>query len=56
MPDRKTNRRKPALSHEQVTERVDSRFAAADVQIAELRELGAEERRGRDRPEEKSGA
>jgi hypothetical protein len=49
MPDRKTNRRKPVLSHDQVTERADRRFAAADGQIADIKEKGAEARRKIDR-------
>jgi hypothetical protein len=52
MPDRETNPRKPAPSPREVAEKADRRFAAADVQIAELKEKGARERRGRD-PETK---
>ena len=56
MPDRKTSREKRPLSRQQVAEKADRRFAAADGQIAELKEKGAEERRSRARPKKKGDA
>lgn len=44
MPNRKTDQGKTASSHERVAEKAKRRFAAADVQIAGLKEKGAKER------------
>jgi hypothetical protein len=55
MANRKTDRKKPVPSPQEIAERVDQRFAAADEQIANLQEKGADERRSR-RSKKKGGA
>jgi hypothetical protein len=56
MADRKSNSGKRAAAPKQIAEKADRRFAAADGQIAELKEQGAEERRSVDRSKKKGDA
>jgi hypothetical protein len=57
MPNRKSHDGKPVASREQVVTRAKRRFAEADLQIADIKEKGAQERQrvGHDK-KEKGGA
>ena len=57
MPNRKSHDEKPVASREQVVTKAERRFAEADVQIADLKEKGAQERqRVEHAKKEKGGA
>jgi hypothetical protein len=45
MPNRKSHDGKPIASREQVVAKAKRRFAEADVEIADIKEKGAQERR-----------
>ena len=45
MPNRKSHNDRPTASREQVVAKAKRRFAEADVEIADLKEAGAQERR-----------
>jgi hypothetical protein len=55
MPNRKNQDRQPASSREQVIAKAKQRFAEADVQIADLKEQGAKERRRVERSKKAKG-
>ena len=55
MPNRPSKDHKPTASREQVTAKAKRRFAEADVQIADLKEEGAVERRRVERDEKEDG-
>jgi hypothetical protein len=55
MPKRNSNDAKPTSSREQVIAKSKRRFADADVQIADLKEEGAQERRRDERAKKEEG-
>ena len=55
MPNRKGHDGKPTSSREQVVAKAKRRFAEADVEIADIREKGAQERRAEHSKKEKGG-
>jgi hypothetical protein len=57
MPNRKSHDGKPTASREQVVAKAKRRFAEADVEIADIKEKGAQERRRAEHStKEKGGA
>jgi hypothetical protein len=55
MPNRKSHDGKPTASREQVVAKAKRRFAEADVEIADIKEKGVQERRRAEHSKKEKG-